>query len=161
VTSANREAVHELFASRTFLFKTDLPWLVGPQELDALLTTDTRAVIHAGSPVGLFELEDSDAAAGHYRLHYRCDPRVQLERAAALLEAIVASERDARNILRLTMLVAESDADGRRLADRCTLACDGALPSMLERGGAREATIFYSRVYPTDGEAAAAAPVPT
>lgn len=150
VGDANRAEVHELFASPGFCFKTQLSWLAGPEEIDALLSASVRAIRVDGQLAGLVELEAADAGARHYRLHYRMSDGLPVARWSSVLEAIMARERDERHALRVTYLIDESDPRGLALAERCGLDFEGALPGMVERDGRREARRFYARTYAPD-----------
>jgi Na+-driven multidrug efflux pump len=150
ISNENRPEVHDLFCSPDFLFKTQVPALADPVEIDALLTDDTRAVTSEGAVLGLVELEPADIQAGHYRIHYRLRDELPIARWSTVLEEIIASERDERHILRLTFLVHESDQRGLTLAERCGLEYEGTLPSTVQRAGRRESTRFYARRYLPD-----------
>jgi hypothetical protein len=157
VTAGNRDAVHDLFAARDFLFKTTLPWLADPAEIDGLLTEDTRAITEGDAVLGLVELEPASVQAGHHRIHYRLRGDLAPERWSSVLDAVIAHNRDEHGVLRLTFLVHEFDDRGLELAWRCGLEDEGALPGTVQRQGRRTSTRFFARIYEPSGRATAVA----
>ena len=142
-----RGAVHALFGAPGFRFKTYLPALAGPREIDALLTDDTRAIALGDRIIGLAELESVAVNAGHYRLHFRLQDGVGEGRWAAILNDLLVAERDARELLRVTFLVSDDDQRARSAAERCGFVNEGMLPGMLEQHGVRHGVHYYARVW--------------
>lgn len=139
------------FSEADFFYRTAVPDTRAEWEIRELVSTDSRLILAAGEPVGLFAFEGiGPDHSCHYQLHLRLHAGIAVSLWVSAYTHLVQALRWRAELVRLTMLVAEFDDRGLEVARSLALTEEGTLAGITAHRGRRYGYVFFSQIWTPD-----------